>query len=121
MKVLRDGFRFQPTTILNSISHSDTTIVLGQHTVDSEGGVLVIDRIDNMGNSTPTTREFISYEGIVFYGDKWVLQKVQRGAYGSPALTHASGAIIESVPVYKETNIQTRPERMLENCLRKIL
>lgn len=61
-------------------------------------GILVIDRTDYQGNSTPSSREFISYTGINIHG----LTGVSRGIYGSAAQAHPAGSIIESTDIVPE-------------------
>jgi hypothetical protein len=121
MKILKESFSFSISYLSNAISEKQTTIQIGNNAFDCDGGVLVIDNTDNYGNSTPSSREFITYDGLEKENERWLLKNVKRGVYGSPAQLHPQSARVEAVPVYKETNIQTRPEKMLENCLRRIL
>jgi hypothetical protein len=57
------------------------------------GGILVIDRVNSSGTSTPTTREYVSYTGI----STNTITGVTRGVGNSTAQAHSSGAIVEEV------------------------
>lgn len=59
--------------------------------LSTSGGILVIDRTDGSGNSTPTLREFISYTGVSGFS----LTGVTRGVAGSTAQSHNTNAIVE--------------------------
>jgi hypothetical protein len=54
-------------------------------------GVLVLDRTDSSGVSTPTTREYITYTDISVNQ----ITGVTRGVAGSSAQAHSSGSIVE--------------------------
>ena len=82
------------STINGSITNTDVTIVLTTATnLPAGGGILVIDRVNSSGTSTPTVREYISYTGI----STNTVTGVTRGVGGSTAQSHSSGAIIEEV------------------------
>lgn len=80
------------TTLNGAIDDAVTTITLTSVTgLDTDGGVLVIDRQDGSGNNTPNAREFITYTGVS--GND--LTGVSRGAAGSTNQSHSSGALVE--------------------------
>lgn len=57
-------------------------------------GVLVVDRIDANGNTTPTKTEYIKFTG----DSGATVTTLTRGLAGSTAQEHATGAIVEFVP-----------------------
>lgn len=82
------------TVLDGSIGSDDETINLSSVTnLGVAPGVLVIDRQDGIGNDTPAKREYISFTGISGLG----LTGVSRGAAGSTAQTHSSGALVEAI------------------------
>lgn len=85
---------FIQKTLNGSITNAATTITLNSTTSMQAPGYIVIDRTDSNGTSTPTAREVVSYTGIS--GSD--LTGCTRGADNSSALSHADGAIVETVP-----------------------
>lgn len=85
---------FVSKTLNGSITDSATTISLNNATNMQAPGVVVIDRTDSAGNSTPNAREVISYTGIS--GSD--LTGCTRGAENSTARSHSDGAIVETMP-----------------------
>ena len=81
------------TTLNTSIGSGDSSIVLNSVTGLQAPGIIVIDRQDGNGNSTPTLREYVSYTSI----NSNTLQGCVRGRGGSTSQSHNSGAIIEEV------------------------
>jgi hypothetical protein len=81
------------TTLDGNITLSDTSITLTTATGLQSPGIIVIDRIDNNGNATPTVREYVSYTGI----STNTLTGCSRGLGGSSAQSHSSAAIVEEV------------------------
>lgn len=79
------------TTLNGSIAAGDTSITLTSASGLQAPGVLVIDRVNSVGTSTPTTREFISFTGI----STNTLTGCSRGLGGSSGQAHSSGAIVE--------------------------
>lgn len=79
------------TTLNGSVTAGDNTITLTSVTGLQAPGILCIDRVNNVGVSTPTTREYISFTGI----STNTLTGVVRGLAGSSDQDHGSGAIIE--------------------------
>lgn len=58
-------------------------------------GVLVINRVDENGTSTPSKREYIEYSGT---SGNTVLITTRNVDGGNSALTHAVGSIVEFIP-----------------------
>lgn len=85
---------FISKTLSGSITDAQTTITLSSTTFLQAPGVVVIDRTDSGGTSTPLAREVVSYTGIS--GSD--LTGCTRGAEGSTARTHADTAIVETMP-----------------------
>lgn len=81
------------TTLNGSISASDSSITLTSVSGMQFPGVVVIDRVDSTGVSTPNAREYISFTGI----STNTLTGCVRGLGGSTAQAHSSGAIVEEV------------------------
>ena len=82
------------TTLNGAITISDDTIALTKViSLPTGGGILVIDRVNASGTSTPSTREYISYTAIS--GNS--ITGCSRGIAGSTPQAHSSGAIVEEV------------------------
>lgn len=81
------------TTTNGTVNDSVTTITLTSVTGLVAPGVVVLDRQDNVGNDTPTKREYISFTGI----NGLDLTGVTRGVGGSTAQSHSSGALVEAI------------------------
>jgi len=79
------------TTLDGSITDSSSSIVLTSTTGLQAPGVLVIDRQDGNGENTTAIREYVTFTSI---SDK-TLNLVGRGAAGSTAQSHSSGALVE--------------------------
>lgn len=86
---------FTQTTLNGAITNSATTITLNSTANLQSPGYIVIDRVDANGLSTPSSREVVSYTGISSND----LTGCTRGADGSTAAAHSSGAIVETTPV----------------------
>lgn len=86
---------FVQTTLNGAITNSATTITLNSTANLQSPGYIVVDRVDANGTSTPSAREVISYTGISSND----LTGCTRGADGSTASAHSSGAIVETTPV----------------------
>ena len=86
------------TTLNGAISSSATTIALNSVTgLQNKAGILVIDRVDSSGNLTPSSEEWIYFNGVS--GSSVTLPSAAdgRGVGGSTAQAHADGAIVEAV------------------------
>ena len=86
------------TTLNGAISSSATTIALNSVTgLQNKAGILVIDRVDSSGNLTPSSEEWIYFNGVS--GSSVTLPSAVdgRGVGGSTAQSHADGAIVEAV------------------------
>ncbi len=81
------------TSLNGTINDAVQTVALTSVTGLVAPGVLVIDRQDGVGNSTPTKREYISFTGI----NGSDLTGVTRGVAGSTAQSHNSGALVEAI------------------------
>lgn len=81
------------TTANGSIGAGDTSITLTTTSGLQAPGVVVIDRVDANGTSTPTAREYVSFTGIASN----TLTGCTRGLGGSSAQAHASAAVVEEV------------------------
>lgn len=57
-------------------------------------GILVVDRIDSLGNLTPALTEYISFSGV----SGSTVTGLTRGLGGTSASGHSIGAIVEFVP-----------------------
>ncbi len=80
------------TTLNGSIDNAVTTITLTSVTgLSTSGGILVIDRVDGSGNSTPTLREYISFTGV----SGLTITGVTRQVAGSTAQSHNTNAVVE--------------------------
>jgi hypothetical protein len=80
--------------------------------------MLLIDRMDANGYPTPSSQEYITYESLHMFKGNIQLREVQRGAMGSPATSHPTGAIVEILPFNKETSEDIHS---LEEELKKLL
>lgn len=85
---------FVQTTLNGSINDSQTTITLNSTANLQAPGYVVIDRVNANNTATPDAREVVSYTGIS--GSD--LTGCTRGADGSTARSHNSGAIVETTP-----------------------
>lgn len=85
---------FKQTTLNGTIDSSVTTITLNSTANMTAPGYVVIDRVDANNNSTPNSREVVSYTGIS--GSD--LTGCTRGADSSTARSHSDGAIVETTP-----------------------
>lgn len=85
---------YKQTTLNGAITSSQTTITLNSTTNLSAPGYVVIDRVDASGNSTPNSREVVSYTGIS--GND--LTGCTRGTDGSTNVAHNDGAVVETMP-----------------------
>lgn len=86
---------FVQKTLNGSITDSVQTITLNNATNLQAPGVVVIDRTDANGTSTPDAREVVAYTGIS--GSD--LTGCTRAFDNSTARTHSDGAIVETAPV----------------------
>lgn len=85
---------FVSKTLNGAITSGAGTITLNNTTNLQAPGVVVIDRTDSNGTSTPSAREVVAYTGIS--GSD--LTGCTRAFDNSTALTHADGAIVETMP-----------------------
>lgn len=85
---------FKQTTLNGVIDSSVTTITLNSTANMTAPGYIVIDRVDSNNNSTPNSREVVSYTGIA--GSD--LTGCTRGADNSTQRSHSDGAIVEVCP-----------------------
>ena len=85
---------FVTKTLNGTINSSVATITLSSTTNLQAPGVVIIDRVDSNGTSTPSLREIITYTGIS--GSD--LTGCVRGAENSTASNHADGALVETAP-----------------------
>ena len=85
---------FVSTTLNGTITDSASTITVNDASKLQFPGYAVIDREDGNGTATPSAREVIYFTGIS--GND--LTGCTRGADGSTARSHQSGALVEAVP-----------------------
>lgn len=85
---------FVSTSLNGSITDSGDTITVNDATKLQAPGYIVIDREDGNGTATPSAREVVYFTGKS--GND--LTGCQRGADGSTARSHNSGALVETVP-----------------------
>ena len=85
---------FVSKTLSGAITSGAGTITLNNTTNMQAPGYVVIDRTDSAGTATPNAREVVSYTGIS--GSD--LTGCSRGADNSSGLSHADGAIVETMP-----------------------
>ena len=122
MKILKETFRYGLTTLLQSIDAANRNVLVQSNVFDPTGGTLVIDRVDSNGMTTPSAREFITFNGSVLdMNGVQHLVDVQRGMYGSTAKAHSTGAIIEALPILQEEIVKSREQYTLETYLKKLL
>lgn len=81
------------TTLNGNIGSTDTSMTLNNTTGLQSPGVLVVDRVNASGTSTPTVREYVSFTGISGAS----VTSMTRALGGSTAQSHSSGAIVEEV------------------------
>lgn len=86
---------FVSKTLNGAITSGAGTITLNNTTNLQAPGVVVIDRTDSSGVSTPSAREVVAYTGIA--GND--LTGCTRGFDNSTGLAHSDGAIVETMPV----------------------
>lgn len=79
------------TTLNGTITDSTNSITLTTVSGLQAPGVLVVDRVDSNGTSTPVVREYISFTGIS--GSQ--ITGCSRGLGGSTAQSHNSGSVVE--------------------------
>jgi hypothetical protein len=100
----QDNLKYAPTvnnfttTLNGAISASATTLNLNSVTgLQNKAGILVVDRVDNLGSLTATKQEWIYFTGVS--GSAVTLPSAVdgRGVGGSTAQSHADGAIVEAV------------------------
>lgn len=84
---------FWSTSLNGAINSSVDTITLNSTTGLQAPGYLIIDREDNAGTATSTSREIIKFTGIA--GND--ITGVTRAADGSTARSHSDGALVEAV------------------------
>lgn len=103
---LKETFKFWVGSLVYSIDNKVNKITVSNAVgLDASGGVLIIDGVDASGMATPSMREFISYKSV----KNGTLVGVKRGSYGSMSQAHATGAVIQSIPVVTEVK---EPEDM---------
>ncbi len=86
------------TTLNGAINATATTITLNSVTgLQNKAGILVVDRVNSAGTSTPSAREYIYFTGVS--GSSVTLPSVGdgRGQGGSTAQSHADGAVVEAI------------------------
>lgn len=87
--------------LTSPILEDTTTITIAQASGLPEHGALVIDR-QSVNVFGSLDREYITYDGIERdpgNGYHAILKGVRRGAMGSSARSHDSGAMVEVMPV----------------------
>lgn len=83
--------------LLGTSNHQVFVIKQIPSVFDSMGsGILVIDRIDSAGYQTPSSCEYISFNGI--HSSSGVIFVKDRGINGSTAQSHSAGSIVEILP-----------------------
>lgn len=86
------------TTLNGAINSTATTITLNSVTgLQNKAGILVIDRVNSAGTSTPSSREYIYFTGVS--GSSVTLPSAAdgRGQGGSTGQSHADGAVVEAI------------------------
>lgn len=85
----------------NTLTSGETSTITFTTSVTSDlqassdiPGILVVDRIDSLGNLTPSLTEYISFSGV----SGSTVTGLTRGLGGTSATGHSIGAIVEFVP-----------------------
>lgn len=93
----KKGLNNFSTTLNGAIGSTDTTIALTSVTnlPTDTGIVLVIDRVDSSGNTTPSLREYV--RGTISSNNLVCASTSDRGVGHSTAQAHSSGAVVELV------------------------
>lgn len=86
--------QYMPVRLAASIDSSDRIIPLTSTRNLPPQGIIVVDRVDLVGTSTPIKREFIAYNAI---SHGVGLIGVTRGHVGSTAQSHTVGANVEEI------------------------
>lgn len=81
------------TTLNGNIGVADASITITSASGLQAPGIIVIDRVNTAGTSTPIVREYISFTGI----STNTLTGCSRGLGGSTGQSHQSGAVVEEV------------------------
>jgi hypothetical protein len=87
--------------LANTLTSGETSTITFTTSVTSDlqasasiPGILVVDRIDSLGNLTPALTEYISFSGV----SGSTVTGLTRGLGGTSASGHSIGAVVEFVP-----------------------